>query len=229
MTASPTPRRAPDVDVLSVSAAARHAGVTRATLYRWLDAGLLTPVGSSPPRIHRAELDRVIDGGRLDDRRRAESHKTRADLLDAAARILESDGLTACTVDAVAEHAGVSRGAVIYHFGDKDGMMTALADAFVAQFEADWRAELDRGTPIVDAYIAATTGGTDSLGGAVIVGASEHDGARGTIHAAVTRWYSEIAATAEENGDTDAVNRCLAADARWLLRALRVNPFPLGS
>lgn len=225
MTSRSSPRRVPDVETLSVSEAARRAGVTRATLYRWLEAGVLTPHGASPPRIDRAELDAVSAGGRLDDRRRAESRKTRGDLLDAAARILEGEGLTACTVDAVADRAGVSRGAVVYHFGDKDGMMTALAEAFVSQFEADWAAEVDRGTPLAEAYIAATSDGFAGLGGAVIVGASEHDAARAVIHAAVTRWYTRLAAADGDGAAADAVTRCLAADARWLLRALRVDPF----
>jgi len=210
---------------ISISEAARRARVTRATLYRWIEAGLLTPQGASPARIDRAQLDAVVAAGGLDDRRRGESQQTRAELLDAAARILETGGLPACTIDAVAERAGVSRGAVVYHFGDKDGLMMGLADAFVTRFEKEWAAEIARGTPVVEAYIAATTNGTDSLGGAVIVGASEHDSARAHIHTAVTRWYERIAASTTESGDVGGVERCLAADARWLLRALRVDPF----
>ena len=53
---------------------------------------------------------------------------TRARLLDAAATLFAERGIDAVSVDAVAEQAGRTSGAVYAHFGSKQGLLTALLD-----------------------------------------------------------------------------------------------------
>jgi AcrR family transcriptional regulator len=50
-------------------------------------------------------------------------------VLDAAKRIIADRGLSALTLDAVAEESGEYRSAIRYHFGDKAGLLAAIMDS----------------------------------------------------------------------------------------------------
>jgi len=54
--------------------------------------------------------------------------RTRAALLDAAARVYARDGFDGATLDQVAEEAGFTKGAVYDHFGSKENLLVALLD-----------------------------------------------------------------------------------------------------
>lgn len=69
--------------------------------------------------------DDLTGGRRTQTQRKAE---TRARLLEAAAELFAEHGVDAVSVDAVAEAAGRTSGAVYAHFGSKQGMLLALLD-----------------------------------------------------------------------------------------------------
>jgi AcrR family transcriptional regulator len=54
--------------------------------------------------------------------------RTRAQLLDAAARVYARRGFESATLDEVAEEAGFTKGAVYDHFGSKENLLFALLD-----------------------------------------------------------------------------------------------------
>jgi AcrR family transcriptional regulator len=54
--------------------------------------------------------------------------RTRAALLEAAARVYARRGFDGATVDEVAEEAGFTKGAVYSHFGSKENLLLALLD-----------------------------------------------------------------------------------------------------
>ena len=56
--------------------------------------------------------------------------ETRARLLSAAAELFADQGMDAVSVDAVAEAAGRTSGAVYAHFGSKQGLLLALLDSW---------------------------------------------------------------------------------------------------
>ena len=56
--------------------------------------------------------------------------ETRARLLAAAADLFAEQGVDAVSVDAVAEAAGRTSGAVYAHFGSKQGLLLALLDSW---------------------------------------------------------------------------------------------------
>lgn len=66
-------------------------------------------------------------------RRKAED--TRRDLIDAANHIVRTQGAARLTLDAVAQHAGVSKGGLIYHFPSKEALISAQVRALMAAFE----------------------------------------------------------------------------------------------
>ena len=53
---------------------------------------------------------------------------TRASILDAFETLIIEQGERAATVANVAQHAGVSKGGLLYHFGSKDALLEGLAE-----------------------------------------------------------------------------------------------------
>lgn len=70
------------------------------------------------------QTDRVT----IERRRRTPSGDVRRLILDAADQLLESRGLTGVTIRAVASQAGTATMTVYNHFGDKQGLLAALAE-----------------------------------------------------------------------------------------------------
>jgi AcrR family transcriptional regulator len=58
--------------------------------------------------------------------------RTRAQLLQAAARVYARRGFDSATLDEVAEEAGFTKGAVYDHFGSKENLLVALVDEYLA-------------------------------------------------------------------------------------------------
>ena len=67
----------------------------------------------------------------------ARSAQTVEAVLEAAARILETQGLAACTTNAVAERAGVSVGSLYQYFPNRDALTVALIERETAQLLVD--------------------------------------------------------------------------------------------
>ena len=68
--------------------------------------------------------------------------QTRTALLDAAARLFAERGVDGASVDAIAEAAGRTSGALYDHFGSKDGLLFALLDGWVDDLAVVISAEL---------------------------------------------------------------------------------------
>jgi AcrR family transcriptional regulator len=67
------------------------------------------------------------------DRRR---ERTRIAILDAAEQAFTADGYAAAYVEAIAERADVAIGSIYSHFGNKDGLWSALAERALERFDA---------------------------------------------------------------------------------------------
>ncbi|WP_330186354.1 TetR/AcrR family transcriptional regulator [Dactylosporangium sp. AC04546] len=67
---------------------------------------------------------------------------TRRALLDAAAAVVRAKGIHA-SLDDIAQHAGVSKGGLLYHFASKDELVLALAEDHLRAFRDSVRAHLD--------------------------------------------------------------------------------------
>jgi AcrR family transcriptional regulator len=66
--------------------------------------------------------------------------ETREQVLAAAARMFAARGFHATSLDAIAEEAGFSRGAVYYNFADKEELFLELLDRRCAERAQDLRA-----------------------------------------------------------------------------------------
>jgi AcrR family transcriptional regulator len=83
---------------------------------------------------------------------------TRRLVLDAAGELFRTRGTTA-TLDEIAQHAGVSKGGLLYHFATKDALIRALITALLDDFRDAVRQHLDPGDDhpgrLVRAYVRA--------------------------------------------------------------------------
>ena len=80
-------------------------------------------------------------------------HETREEVLAAASRVFARSGFHGASLDAVAEEAGFSRGAVYYNFADKEELFLELLDRRCAERARDLREVFGQG----DADLATTT------------------------------------------------------------------------
>src|SRR6187397_2883313 len=80
---------------------------------------------------------RMSTGRRTQQERR---EATREQLLAAAANVFAARGFHATSLDAIAEEAGFSRGAVYYNFADKEELFLELLDRRCAERAQDLRA-----------------------------------------------------------------------------------------
>lgn len=93
-------------------------------------------------------LDAVPDkkprGQRSHPQRRAlQSERSRRDILDAASRVIAQYGFREATVDLISEAAGISATSIYWHFGNREGMLAALAVRITDRYNDAVTAELD--------------------------------------------------------------------------------------
>lgn len=69
---------------------------------------------------------------------------TRESLLNAAGEVILRFGSDALTLDAVAKEAGVSKGGLLYHFPNKEALLTGMIANLIVEFEQLLEIELDR-------------------------------------------------------------------------------------
>lgn len=87
--------------------------------------------------------------------KRSDGLATRQRLLVAAAQLVASAGPSALTLDRAADMAGVSKGAVLYHFKSKSSLIAALVGAALDQFDAATDAVMLRDTQRKGSYARA--------------------------------------------------------------------------
>ena len=93
---------------------------------------------------------------------------TRSDILDAAEAVVMRHGVRNLTLDAVAAHAGLSKGGLLYHFRSKEDLAAAMIERSIAWFDealAD-AAKCDSVSKgrFTRAYVRATLGMTPLTG-----------------------------------------------------------------
>ncbi|GAA3548713.1 TetR/AcrR family transcriptional regulator [Nonomuraea rosea] len=76
--------------------------------------------------------------------------ETRANLVQVAARLLHEQGPAAVTTRAVAQAAGVQAPTIYRLFGDKEGLLDAVAEHVLATYVAGKTSGADRGDPVAD-------------------------------------------------------------------------------
>jgi AcrR family transcriptional regulator len=60
----------------------------------------------------------------------------REDILEAASQVVRAQGVAHLTLEGVAQEAGVSKGGLLYHFSNKEALITGMLDLYLERFEA---------------------------------------------------------------------------------------------
>ena len=81
---------------------------------------------------------------------------TRHKLLKASRQVAFKSGAASLTIDAVAKAAGVSKGAVLYHFASKDQLLSAVLESLFDGFDSAVEAEAAGGGGWLRAYLRAS-------------------------------------------------------------------------
>lgn len=98
----------------------------------------------------------------MNDGKKPKSLATREAILQATSQVILDRGVEKLTLDAVAHQAGVSKGGLLYHFPNKESLVTGLINQLRDEFETKLQEEYDQddtpGTPgqWVRAYVRAT-------------------------------------------------------------------------
>lgn len=145
-------------------------------------------------------------------------------LLDAAEAVVLRDGIGSLTFDAVAEEGGVSKGALVYHFNSKTGMVGAMTQRIADRWEREFGDEIAR-TPEGPGRVARAflnycmcdpNSWSESLrrNSQVLLAAVTHD--RQSIEP-VRRVFERFYAMADDDGLPPSVSRAViaAADGVW--------------
>lgn len=69
-------------------------------------------------------------------RTRAEMEQTRLQLLETARKVFSERGYADTSMDDLTAQAGLTRGALYHHFGDKKGLLAAVVDEMDAEMDA---------------------------------------------------------------------------------------------
>ncbi|WP_098024775.1 TetR/AcrR family transcriptional regulator [Streptomyces sp. st115] len=154
----------------------------------------------------------------------------RTQILDAATRVVQREGVKSVTFDSVAAEAGLTKGGLLYHFASRDDLVQAIHQHLADRWEADLVAAAGKPAPEAtrDERLAAYTRvAIQSATRAELLLMLE--GSTNTAHAAVweavtERWAPPpTSASASASADPAALDRFilrLAADGLWLYESL---------
>lgn len=151
----------------------------------------------------------------------------RTQILEAAARVVEREGVKSVTFDSVAAEAGLTKGGLLYHFASRDDLVQAihqhLADQWEAQIAAAAGKPAHEATP-TERLAAYTRVSIQSATRAELLFMLE--GSTTPDHAApwdavMERWAPSLTATnAHDPEALDQFIARLAADGLWLYGSL---------
>jgi len=88
----------------------------------------------------------------------------RQDIIDAAIRVINAHGYAAASIQAVSQEANVSKGTVMYHFGSKEGLITAIVHNTFQEGAAYMKPRIDAATSMRDKLTAYITSNIAYIG-----------------------------------------------------------------
>ena len=146
----------------------------------------------------------------------------RPKLIEAALTVVEERGVTALTLDAVAEQAGVTKRGLIYHFPSKHALIAGIHEELAARFELDLIEATGRppeGASLVErtrGYVRAALSASMNVEMRLIMAANEPEW-MAPWERVYRRWFPEIGQPVRELDEVSL--RCLvarmAADGAW--------------
>ncbi|MEU0380670.1 TetR/AcrR family transcriptional regulator [Streptomyces cyaneofuscatus] len=155
----------------------------------------------------------------------------RTQILEAATRVVEREGVKSVTFDSVAAEAGLTKGGLLYHFASRDDLVQAihqhLADEWEAQMIAAAGKPADLATPEerLTAYSRISSQSATRAELLFMLEGSTTPGHAAPWDAVMERWAPSL--TTDDVDDRAALDRFiarLAADGLWLYESLNTEP-----
>lgn len=78
-----------------------------------------------------------MESGARPTKKDEQSSRSRERLVEAATRLFAERGYRDTSVQAIAEAAGISRGSIFWHFGSKEGLLSAVAESAFRRWEIE--------------------------------------------------------------------------------------------
>ncbi|MFB9994802.1 TetR/AcrR family transcriptional regulator [Deinococcus oregonensis] len=142
---------------------------------------------------------------------------TKTALLAAATNLLRSRGIAALTLQGVAQHAGISKGALTHHYPSKEALLSDLLEHHLNAFNATLQATQ---APFAVAYVRhGTHDGSRGLALGLIAALVLNPDVLEIARSYATRWQ-------EATPSTDALVARLATDGLWLADVLDLPSAP---
>jgi AcrR family transcriptional regulator len=154
---------------------------------------------------------------------------SRTKILQAAVRVTERHGITALTLEAAAEEAGLTKPGLMYHFRTRDELLIAIQRYLTGEWEQQLLAEL--GKPLEDstareraaAYLSVNAHGSSSKADLAFMVESATSPALAHVwNDLMARWVPQP--PVPETAGVDLFLARLAADGLWLFEATGAAP-----
>lgn len=154
----------------------------------------------------------------------------RSEILAAASRLVQREGVAAVTYDSIAAESGITKGGLVYHFPTRESLIAALHDFHAGRWEQGMAAAA--GTNVVDAtdierlrgYVrAAATSATRADLLFLLEGSTNAEHAA-PWNEVMARWAPPIPSADADDAALDQFIARLAADGLWLFEALASTP-----
>ncbi|MFF3034733.1 TetR/AcrR family transcriptional regulator [Streptomyces rubiginosohelvolus] len=150
----------------------------------------------------------------------------RSQILEAATRVVQREGVKSVTFDSVAAEAGLTKGGLLYHFASRDDLVLAIHQHLADRWEADLVAaagkpanEASRDERLAAYTQVAIQSATRAELLLMLEGST--DAAHSAVWEAVTeRWAPPPASAGDDPGALDRFIVRLAADGLWLYDSL---------
>ncbi|GAA0034738.1 TetR/AcrR family transcriptional regulator [Brevibacterium metallidurans] len=153
-------------------------------------------------------------------------------LIDAALPVVEERGITALTLDAVAEEAGVTKRGLLYHFPSKHALLAGIHEHLAARVEQNllkYAGKDPEEASLVErtrAYVRAATSTPSTVEMRLIMEAANEPEWMAPWERVYRRWFPEADAPVDELDELSM--RCLvarmAADGSWGYESIAAAP-----
>ena len=147
--------------------------------------------------------------------------------LEAAKRVVQRDGVTALSYEAVAVEANLTKGGLLYHFPTREDLLLALHEYVAGQWEQCMRGEVKQQDAAalgeqtkLEAYVRASQNPDRAELLLTLEAATQNAAAHAVWSGAYQRWAAPLpASTAEDQAVRRFIAR-LAADGLWLYESI---------
>jgi len=164
-------------------------------------------------------------------KQKSKAARTRQALLDAAAEVIQTDGVANLTLERVAATADVSKGGLLYHYGSKQELLNALLEATLQRADGGLEELVAQSTSnngtgaFAHAYLdfVRTRSHRDGTAAGVLAAAALDEGDLTIAQRQFAAWQNRLL---EHDGlaETEALLARVVGDGLWLIDLFDLAP-----